>query len=90
MTPERLEELRRLAADPRWGCSKHVGELLDELDRLRTAADGLERYVTTRRDDVRDSLKSGLLEGAERWCAAREGATLTETLDKGRELGLWK
>ena len=39
MTPERLEELRRLAADPRWGCSNHVGELLEELDRLRAAVE---------------------------------------------------
>lgn len=64
-------------------------ELLAEVDRLRAAADGLKHYVTIRRDDIRDSLKSGLLEGPERWCAAREGTTLTETLDRGRELGLF-
>lgn len=96
MTPEREAEIRSMCRCPdlfevdNAYARRCIGEVLDELDRLRTAADGLEHYVTTRRDDIRDSLKSGLLEGPERWCAAREGATLTETLDKGRELGLWK
>lgn len=94
MTPKEIEDIRS------WRRGEWVADiteiesmvygLVDEIDRLRAAADGLEHYVTTRRDDMRDSLKSGLLEGPERWCAAREGATLTETLDRGRELGLWK
>lgn len=93
MTPKEIEDIRS------WRRGEWVADiteiesmvygLVDEIDRLRAAADGLEHYVTTRRDDMRDSLKSGLLEGPERWCAAREGATLTETLDRGRELGLW-
>ena len=91
MTDERLEEIRTAITEKPVGELEHVlPELLAEVDRLRAAADGLEKYVTMRRDDTRDSLRSGFLEGAERWCAAREGDTLTETLDKGRELGLWK
>ena len=43
MTTERLEELRRLAADPRWGCSNHVAELLEEVDRLRALQPRLHR-----------------------------------------------
>lgn len=96
MTPEREREIRKIAGreGQTWRSSAvslvALNEVLDELERIRGAADGLEKYVTMRRDDTRDSLRSGFLEGAERWCAAREGDTLTETLDKGRELGLWE
>lgn len=87
MTDEYLEQIRASMAESPVGL--YATELLAEVDRLRAAADGLMHYVTIRRDDIRDSLKSGLLEGPERWCAAREGTTLTETLDRGRELGLF-
>lgn len=83
MTPEREREIRKIAGrdGQTWRSSAvslvALNEVLDELDRLRGAADAM-------RVELVETLKDG---DPEKYACDKAFKTV---LTRGRELGLWK